>query len=139
MRVKRRRKLPRAHHVVWNHVPQQIEPKQRKLRQYPPLVRNRRRQNHVECRQPVRSDNQQLVARGRRNARELSFPNHAHCCTEGHGRVSPARVQGILAQRNVKSITLAVEKNISAGEEKEITAIKRTVWTIVETLVADRV
>src|SRR5258708_23471463 len=29
-------------------------------------------------------------------------------------------------------------KNISAGEEKEITAIKRTVWTIVENLVADR-
>jgi hypothetical protein len=39
-------------------------------------------------------------------------------------------VQGILAQRNTKSIAQTVEKNIFRREEKEIPAIKRTVWTI---------
>jgi hypothetical protein len=39
-------------------------------------------------------------------------------------------VQGILAQRNAMSIAHPVEKTIFGGEEKEIPAIKRTVWTI---------
>jgi hypothetical protein len=44
------------------------------------------------------------------------------------------KVQGILAQRSTKSITPTVEKIICAGEEKEIPAIKRTVWTIARKL-----
>jgi hypothetical protein len=38
-------------------------------------------------------------------------------------------VVSILAQRKAKSMQRAAEKIISTGEEKEIPAIKRTVWT----------
>ena len=62
MRVKWRRELRVADHVIGNHVLQQIEPEQRKLRQHAAFVGYSGGQHHVERRQPVRRDDQQPVA-----------------------------------------------------------------------------
>ena len=39
-----------------------LEPELRDLREHASLVRDRRRQHHVECRKPVRRDDEQVLA-----------------------------------------------------------------------------
>ncbi len=86
--VEGRRKIGRAEDVVWNNVPQQIKPEERELREDAAFVRDRSGKNYVESGEPVRSDDQQLVAeiidvtdltaRGGGQARELRLPDDFH-------------------------------------------------------------
>jgi hypothetical protein len=49
----------------------------------------------------------------------LRFAYDAHGSTEGQGKLTPEKAQCILAQREVKSMLLAVEKTEFSGAVKE--------------------
>src|SRR4029434_215372 len=56
-------KLCRAQNVIWNDIPQKIEPEKRKLREHLSFVRNRGRHDHIERGKAVGGDNEKLVAK----------------------------------------------------------------------------
>src|SRR6266404_1040270 len=87
------------------------------------------RPNH-KCRAPCRA---RLAICPRTESPELRALRHRRTLEE-----FPLLSACILTQRNAKSTASAVEKIILSGEEKEIPAIKRTVWTIAENLAARR-
>ena len=87
--VKGRRKIRGANDVVRNYVLQQIEPEKRKLCEDAAFIGNRRWKDDVESGEPVRGDNEQLVAEivditnlaagGGREAGELGLFYDFHC------------------------------------------------------------
>jgi hypothetical protein len=106
--------------VIRNHVPELLEPEERKLCEHLSFIGNGRGQNHVEGREPVSGDDEQAIAKivditnfasaSQREPGEIRLQDHRVHLRRCHRVIGPFREAGILAQ----------EVRLSTGKKNEM-------------------